>query len=79
MPSANVETQYREGCIEGFKSARGRAAPSPDVPEVPEISNDSKAHDIGWHDGRLHGLDATVPDIPSSAAERAQHADLNSK
>ena len=64
MPEINMDEEYRAGFIEGFKSARGDDIDQPEIPETPSIPNDKKAHDVGWHDGRLHGLDATVPDSP---------------
>jgi hypothetical protein len=63
----NVDDEYRAGFIEGFKSARGDDVADPEIPEKPSIPNEKKAHNVGWHDGRLHGLDATVPDDPKDS------------
>jgi hypothetical protein len=67
MTDLNMDEEYRAGFIEGFRSARGENVADPEVPPRPRMSNDHKARDLGRHDGRLHGLDATVPDIPKTA------------
>ena len=64
MADLGSHDDYRRGFIEGFKSARGNDVADPEIPAAPDVPNDRKAYDIGWHDGRLHGLDATVPDNP---------------
>jgi hypothetical protein len=59
MADEPIEQEYRQGYIEGFRSARGQDVPDPEIPAPPPILNEKKAHDVGWHDGRLHGLDAS--------------------
>jgi hypothetical protein len=61
MAEINIDEEYRAGFIEGFRSARGDDTLDPDVPATPPIPNEKKAHDVGWHDGRLRGLDASLP------------------
>jgi hypothetical protein len=67
MTEIKIDEEYRAGFIEGFKSARGADVADPEVPPRPRIPNANKARDLGWHDGRLHGLDATVPDDPEDS------------
>jgi hypothetical protein len=67
MADVNINEEYKAGFIEGFRSARGDGVPDPDVPPRPRIANKRKARDLGWHDGRLHGLDATVLDHRNEA------------
>jgi len=67
MADNNIDDDYRAGFIEGFKSTRSGDVPDPEVPPRPRIVSETKARDLGWHDGRLHGLDATVPDDPNDA------------
>lgn len=64
MPNMDIEEEYRKGFVEGFKSARGKDVADPEIPATPAIPNGKKAHDVGWNNGRLHGLDATIPDGP---------------
>jgi hypothetical protein len=64
MAQVDIDLEYRDGFIEGFRSTRSEAVAEPEVPTTPTIPNGKKAYDIGWHDGRLHGLNATVPDSP---------------
>jgi len=63
MTDSNAD-EYRTGFIEGFKSVRAGITEDPKVPSTPTIPAGHKPYDVGWHDGRLHGLDATVPDDP---------------
>jgi hypothetical protein len=62
MTDTESQEEYRKGFVEGFKSARGRYGADPEISAVPVIPNGKKAYDLGWNDGRLHALDATVPD-----------------
>jgi len=62
MSGMDAQEEYRRGFVEGFKSARGKQAGDPDIPTIPTLPNGKKAYDLGWNDGRLHALDATVPD-----------------
>jgi hypothetical protein len=67
MAGTLIDDEYRAGYIAGFRSARKDDVAEPDVPATPFIREGQTARDVGWHHGRLHGLDATVPDDPQEA------------
>lgn len=59
MEKDDIDRDYRAGYIEGFKSARAQEVADPEVPATPAVPQGKTAFDVGWHDGRLHGLDAS--------------------